>query len=397
MGVAEHLDLEELTRWRRSLHKHPEIAFEEHRTSEFVAEQLERFGLDVHRGLAQTGVVGTLHNGEGKSIGLRADLDALPMSELNTFEHRSEVKGCMHACGHDGHTTMLLGAAKYLSEHQEFQGSVHFIFQPAEEGLGGGRVMVEEGLFDKFPVDAVFGMHNWPGMDAGTFAVRPGAMMAASDTFEITVTGRGCHGAMPHMGVDPVMVGAQIVGALQNIVSRNIHPLSSAVVSVTQFHSGEAWAVVPESAVLRGTARSFEEPVRQQVEQRIGEVARGIAAAHGATVDITYTRHYPPTVNSYREAEFCAEVMESLVGADKVKRDPVPSMGAEDFSFMLEQRPGAYVWIGNGPGEGGCVLHNPHYDFNDAVIGLGVEYWVTLAQRFLAQTDSESSCASHKA
>lgn len=385
MGVIDRLDLGELTRWRRAIHKHPELAFEEHRTSQFVAERLERFGLEVHRGLAKTGVVASLQNGSGKTIGLRADLDALPMTELNRFEHRSEVNGCMHACGHDGHTTMLLGAAKYLAEHRDFCGSVRFIFQPAEEGLGGGRVMVEEGLFDQFPVDAVFGMHNWPGMDAGTFAVRPGPMMAASDTFEIVVTGQGCHGAMPHMGVDPVVVGAQIVGALQTVASRNVHPLSSAVISVTQFHAGEAWAVVPESAVLRGTARSFEEPVRKLIEARIGEIATSIAQAHAATAKVTYKRHYPPTVNSEDEAAFCAEVMESMVGADKVDRNPLPSMGAEDFSFMLQKRPGAYAWIGNGPGEGGCVLHNPHYDFNDAVIGLGVEYWVRLVRRFCSQ------------
>ncbi len=383
-SIAQNID--EMTAWRRDIHAHPETAFEEVRTAEIVARKLESWGIEVHRGLATTGIVGTLRGGRsnGPAIGLRADLDALPMEEKNDFAHRSTIAGKMHGCGHDGHTSMLLGAAKYLAETRNFDGTVHFIFQPAEECEGGGRVMVEEGLFDKFPVEGVYGMHNMPGMAAGSFAVRAGPMMAARDTFEITVTGRGHHAAMPHQGVDPVLVASQIVGALQTIVSRGTDPVDALVLSVTQIHAGNSWNAIPDDAVLRGTTRSLRPEVQQGLEAAIGRVAEGVAAAHGARAEVRYEIGYPPTVNSAAESELAAAAAIATVGAENVDLAPNPTMGAEDFSFMLQKRPGCYVWIGNGPGEGSCLLHNARYDFNDEILPVGAAYWVTLAQTLLA-------------
>ena len=367
------------------------MAFEEHATAAFVARQLSEFGLQVHQGLAGTGVVGSLVAGEGEggAIGLRADMDALPITEANHFGHRSEHSGTMHACGHDGHTAMLLGAARYLAATRRFRGTVHFIFQPAEEAEGGGRVMVEEGLFTRFPVAAVYGMHNWPGLPVGRFAVRPGPMMASFDIFEIVITGKGTHGAMPHLGADPIVAGAAIVQALQTIVSRNVDPLDAAVVSVTRFNAGHTWNAIPETAVLAGTTRALRAEVRNQVEAAVHRIAASVAAAHGVAADIRYERRYPPTVNDPVEAGRATVAAASVVGIDHVDRDPLPSMGAEDFAFMLQQRPGCYVWIGNGPVDGDRALHSPHYDFNDAILPLGASYWARLVETMLPEDGAE--------
>ncbi len=371
---------DDMTGWRRDLHRHPETAFEEQRTSDLVAEQLAAFGIDVHRGLATTGVVGTLKNGYGPAIGLRADMDALHIHELNAFDHRSVNDGKMHACGHDGHTAMLLGAARYLAETKRFNGTVHFIFQPAEENEGGARVMIEEGLFDQFPVKSVYGMHNQPGLDVGKMAIRSGPAMAAFDVFTLTVTGRGAHGAMPHLGVDPIVIAAEIVGALQTIASRTTDPLDSVVVSVTQFHSGDTWNVIPESAVLAGTARSFRAEVQATLEPTMRRIAEGIAAAHDATIELVYEERYPATFNHVGETEIAANVAATIVDPANVDLDPAPCMGSEDFAFMLQNKPGSYIFIGNGPGESGCMLHNPHYDFNDDILPIGASYWAGLVE-----------------
>ncbi|MET0371938.1 MAG: M20 aminoacylase family protein [Sphingobium sp.] len=374
---------EDMTRWRHVLHQHPEIAFQEFRTSDFVADRLADFGIAVERGIAGTGLVATLRRGEGPSVGLRADMDALPVTEANHFDHVSQAPGRMHACGHDGHTVMLLGAARYLAETMNFRGTVHFIFQPAEEGEGGGRKMIEEGLFDRFPVERVFGMHNWPGMPVGQFGVRPGPMMASSDSWEIVVRGKGGHAAMPDQCTDPVVAAAQIVLALQTIVSRNLHPVDAGVVSVTQVHGGDAFNVIPSAIVLRGTARAFRPETRDLIERRIGEIARGIAQAGGCTADYLYDRRYPATVNAEAEAALAADIAALIVGEANVDRDPVPTMGGEDFAFMLEEKPGAYLFIGNGPSDGGRVLHSPHYDFDDALLPLGASYWAKLVETLL--------------
>lgn len=376
----------EMTSWRHHLHMHPETAFEEHRTSQFVAKTLESFGLEVHRGLARTGVVATLRgdsHGGTNAIGLRADMDALHIHEQNAFVHRSRHDGKMHACGHDGHTAMLLGAAKYLAEFRNFSGTVHFIFQPAEENEGGGRAMVEEGLFEKFPCDTVFGMHNFPTMPVGQFGLRAGPMMASYDIFEISLTGRGSHAAMPHVGVDPLLTGSHILQGLQSIVARNIDPIDAGVVSVTQFHGGDTWNVIPETAVLRGTVRAFRVETQDLVEKRLTEITQNIACAFGAAAQIRYERRYPPLVNSEHETAVCAEVLRTIVGEQGVQDSIDPVMGAEDFAFMLHEKPGCYVFIGNGPGAGGCALHNPHYDFNDEILPLGASYWVRLTQHLL--------------
>ena len=374
----------ELAAFRRDLHAHPEVAFEEHRTAGRIAAELERLGIEVDRGLARTGVVGTLRAGSGtRAIGLRADMDALPIEERNGFDHRSRHAGRMHACGHDGHATMLLGAARYLAETRRFDGTVHFIFQPAEENEGGGQVMVREGLFDRFPVEAVYGMHNWPGMPAGQFGLRPGPMMAGFNLFEILVTGRGAHAAMPHQGIDPVVAGSALVQALQTLTSRNVGPLDSGVVSVTQFHAGDTWNVIPSEVVIRGTTRAFTPAVQDLLEDGLRRLSSGIAAAHGCGVSVRYERRYPALVNSEPQSRIAREVLESLVGAGNVHWGCEPTMGGEDFAFMLQARPGCYVFIGNGPGEGGCMLHNPHYDFNDDILALGASYWVRLVEHCL--------------
>lgn len=385
-GMATGMDrlTADMTEWRRDLHAHPETAFEEQRTSDFVAEKLASFGLEVHRGLAKTGLVGILRNGEGPMIGFRADMDALHIHEETNLPHSSRNPGRMHACGHDGHTAMLLGAARHLTENPNlFQGTIVFIFQPAEENEGGGRVMVEEGLFDRFPVEKVFGMHNWPGLEVGRIALRPGPLMAAYDIFELTLTGRGTHAGMPHMGTDTIMVGSQIVGAWQTIAARSVHPIDSAVVSVTQFHAGDTWNVLPATAVLRGTVRTFRPEVQDLVQRRMTEVATAIAGGFGVEASLRYERRYPPTTNSAKETELARQAAARVVGEDALDLDPMPSMGAEDFSFMLQKRPGCYIWVGAGPSDQGRNLHSPHYDFNDAVLPIGASYWVRLAETVL--------------
>ena len=382
--IAEfHADM---TEWRRAIHAHPETAFEEVATGDFVAEKLAEFGIEVDRGLAGTGVVGTLKgNGEGPAIGLRADMDALHIVEKNEVDWRSRIDGKMHACGHDGHTTMLLGAARYLAETRNFSGTVHFIFQPAEEHEGGGRVMVEDGLFEKFPMETVWGMHNFPGMEIGKFGVRAGPAMAAADSFDIAIRGQGVHAAAPHLGTDAILAGAQIVTALQTVASRTIDPLQSVVISVTQFHGGDTYNVIPEDVVLRGTARTLDDGVRDAVEPALRRIVDGVAAAAGVSAELTYIPGYPPTVNHEAESEFAAAIAAEVAGAGNVLRDLDPKMGAEDFSYMLNERPGCYIWLGNGPGESGCWLHNPHYDFNDDILPLGASYWARLTETRLAR------------
>ncbi|MEN9476178.1 MAG: hypothetical protein RLZZ300_319 [Pseudomonadota bacterium] len=376
--------LAELTALRRDIHAHPELAFNENRTADIVARELERYGLEVHRGIAKTGVVGVLRAGtSSRMLGLRADMDALPLCELNEFPHHSKHQGKMHACGHDGHTAMLLGAARYLADNPDFDGIAVFIFQPAEESEGGAAVMIEDGLFERFPVEAVFGLHNWPGIPVGQMMAMPGPVMAGTCAFEISVRGHGCHAAMPHQGIDAIVTGSQLVQALQTVVSRTLHPCESAVVSVTQFHAGEAWNIIPEEVILRGTIRTFKPEIQEAVERAIERLCSGIAAANGAQINVHFDHRYPPTVNSPAEAKFCQQVAAEVFGADKVLTDILPSMGAEDFAYMLNEKPGCYVWLGNGPGTGGCTLHNPHYDFNDELLTLGASYWVNLVRRWL--------------
>ncbi len=381
---------------RRDIHAHPELCFEEVRTADLVARQLAGWGIPVHRGLGRTGVVGTVHGRDGgacgRAIGLRADMDALPMQEFNTFAHTSRHAGKMHACGHDGHTAMLLAAAQHLAQHRDFDGTVHLIFQPAEEGGGGAREMVQDGLFEQFPMQAVFGMHNWPGMPVGTFAVSPGPVMASSNEFKIVINGKGGHAAMPHTGIDPVPIACQMVLAFQTIVSRNKKPIDAGVVSVTMVHTGEATNVVPDHCELQGTVRTFSLEVLDLIERRMRQVAEHTCAAHEATCTFEFVRNYPPTINSAPEAAFARRVMQGIVGDAQVL-DQEPTMGAEDFAFMLQALPGAYCFIGNGEGDhraighggGPCMLHNPSYDFNDDLIPLGATYWVQLARQWLAQ------------
>jgi hippurate hydrolase len=384
--VLEFAD--ELTEIRRDIHAHPEIGFEEERTADIVAAKLKEYGCEVHRGLAKTGVIGTIRRGNSlRAVGLRADMDCLPMQEANTFAHRSTNDGKMHACGHDGHTTMLLGAARHLARTKNFDGVVHFIFQPGEEGFGGGRVMVQEGLFDKFPCDAVFAMHNKPGIPVGQMATTLGPLLAASDRFDIKVKGTGTHAAHPHSGNDPFIIGSQIVLALQTIPARNVDPIDSAVISVGFMRGGSAYNVIPDELHIGGTVRSFRPEVQELLEKRMGEVARGTASAYGATCEFSYRRGYPPTINHAGEAEFAAEVAAEICGEDNVSTTIAPSLGGEDFSYMLNKRPGAMLWLGNGPGEGGCFLHNTKYDFNDTALPYGVSFFVRLAERFLARAE----------
>ncbi len=381
---------------RRDIHAHPELCFEEVRTADVVAQKLTEWGIPIHRGLGKTGVVGIVKGRDGgasgRAIGLRADMDALPMQEFNTFAHASQHHGKMHACGHDGHTAMLLAAAQHFAKHRNFDGTVYLIFQPAEEGGGGARVMIEDGLLDRFPMQAVFGMHNWPGMKMGQFAVSPGPVMASSNEFKITIHGKGGHAAMPHTGIDPVPIACQMVQAFQTIISRNKKPVDAGVISVTMMHTGEATNVVPDSCELQGTVRTFTLEVLDMIEARMKQVAEHTCAAHEATCDFEFVRNYPPTVNSAAEADFARKVMASIVGEANVLVQE-PTMGAEDFAFMLQARPGAYCFIANGDGGhrdlghggGPCTLHNPSYDFNDDLIPLGATYWVRLAEEWLAQ------------
>ena len=382
----------EIQQIRRDIHAHPELCYEEHRTSEIVATKLQEWGIPVVRGLGGTGVVGIINNGSSeRAIGLRADMDALPMQEINSFAHTSQHAGKMHACGHDGHTAMLLGAAHYLSKYKLFDGTVYVIFQPAEEGGGGARAMIDDGLFEKYPMEAVFGMHNWPGAAVGTFGVTPGPMMASSNEFYVTVKGKGAHAAQPHKGIDPIIAAIQIAQSWQSIVSRNASPLESAVLSVTQIHSGSATNVIPDEAELVGTVRTFSTSMLDMIEHRMRTIAEHTAAAFDASVEFKFKRNYPPLVNHAKETAFATEVMRAVVGVENVDAQVEPTMGAEDFAFMLQEKPGCYVFIGNGDGDhrdighglGPCNLHNPSYDFNDDLLPIGATYWVRLAETYL--------------
>ena len=383
---------DEFTAIRRDLHAHPELRYDEHRTAGLVAERLAGWGLEVTRGLGGTGVVATLRAGKSsRSVGLRADMDALPVLEQNQFPHRSLHPGRMHACGHDGHTTMLLAAARYLAGRRNFDGTAHFIFQPAEEGGAGARAMIEGGLFKRFPCEAVFGIHNWPGLPAGHFAVNPGAIMASSNEFRITVRGKGGHAAMPHNTRDPVFAAIQIANGLQGIITRNKKPVDTAVLSITQLQAGEASNVIPDEASLGGTVRTFNIEALDLIESRMRKLAAATAAAHDCTAETGFERNYPPTINSPAETEFAVSVMREVCGADSVITNVEPTMGAEDFAFMLLEKPGCYAFIGNGDGahrtsghgEGPCMLHNASYDFNDELIPMGATYWVRLVERYL--------------
>ena len=376
----------EMTTWRRDIHAHPELGFHESRTADLVATRLESFGVEVHRGVGKTGVVGVLRNGGSKrTIGLRADMDALPILEANGFAHCSTHRGVMHACGHDGHTTMLLGAAKYLARTRRFDGTVVFIFQPAEEGLGGALAMIDDGLFERFPCDAIFGMHNRPKLAVGRMAVRAGPMMAGGAFFDIDIEGRGTHGARPEAGIDPLLAGVQIASTLQTIVSRNVAPLESAVLSITQFHAGDAYNVVPQRARLSGTVRAFSRDTMALVESNMRRIAGNTAAAMGATATVDFRVNFAPTINDAAEAEFAASVCDELVGAERVDRSPPLIMASEDFSFMLEKVPGCYINIGNGDVEGACEVHNPSYDFNDASLPLGASFFARVIEKKLAK------------
>jgi amidohydrolase len=387
----------EMAQLRRDLHAHPELAFEEHRTAELIAGKLAEWGIEVHRGLGRTGVVGLIQGRDGgacgRSVGLRADMDALPMTELNTFGHASRHPGRMHGCGHDGHVAILLAAARELASRRDFDGTVVLIFQPAEEGGGGAREMVAEGLFERFAAEAVFGLHNWPGLPAGSLAVSPGPVMASSNEFLIRIRGKGGHAAMPDRTLDPIPVACQLVQAFQTIVSRNVKPIDTAVISVTMIHTGEATNVVPDACEIQGTVRTFSHTVLDLVERRMRELSLHTCAAFGAECEFEFVRNYPPTVNSGPEAAFAREVALDVVGA-ALTLEQEPTMGAEDFAYMLQARPGAYLFLGNGDGAhraaygaghdaGPCMLHNPHYDFNDGLIPVGASYWVALATRWL--------------
>ena len=379
-SIADRAD--ELKGWRRELHQHPEICYEEVWTSDFVAAKLESFGIEVHRGMGKTGVVGVLRgNGDSdRAIGLRADIDALPMQELNEFEHKSKIPGRMHACGHDGHTTMLLGAAQYLAETRNFDGTVYFIFQPAEEGGGGGLAMIEDGLFREFDMQTVWGMHNWPSMDMGLAGIHDGVCMANADEFTMVIRGRGGHAAQPHMTLDPIPCGAAIVQSLQTVVSRRVSPVDSAVVSVTIFQAGSAKNVIPDNVRIGGTARCFRKETRKLLEDSIREISESTAALYGCEIDFEWHAGYPATVNHAAEAERAAQAMETVIGEDNVDRDVEPSLGGEDFAYMLEEKPGAYIWLGAGLAKDGATLHNDRYDFNDDILASGASYWARLVE-----------------
>ncbi|BCQ27976.1 amidohydrolase (plasmid) [Caballeronia sp. NK8] len=390
--IAQSRD--EIQAIRRDIHAHPELCYEEARTAELVAQKLENWDIEVTRGLGKTGVVGVLKKGTGKrAIGLRADMDALPIPESNTFAHASRHENKMHACGHDGHTAMLLGAAQYLAKHRDFDGTVVFIFQPAEEGGGGAKAMIDDGLFERFPVDAVFALHNWPGMAAGEFGARAGATQASSNEFEIRIEGVGSHAAIPHDGVDPVFTALQIGTGLQSIVTRNKRPIDAAVLSITRMQAGHAVNAIPTTATLAGTVRTFSVDVLDLIETRMKEIVAATAAAYRCKAEVSFIRNYPPTVNTEAETHFALGVMRDVAGAARVNTNIDPTMGAEDFSFMLLERPGCYGYIGNGVGAhreqghglGPCTLHNSSYDFNDDVLTLGSTYWVRLVEKFLAR------------
>ncbi|QRR33520.1 amidohydrolase [Hydrogenophaga sp. YM1] len=389
---------------RRDIHAHPELCFEEVRTADLVAAKLTEWGIPIHRGMGTTGVVGIVHGRDGgacgRAIGLRADMDALPMQEHNRFAHASQHAGKMHACGHDGHTAMLLAAAQHFAKHRHFDGTVYLIFQPAEEGGGGAREMIKDGLFSEFPMEAVFGMHNWPGLPTGSFAASAGPVMASTSEFKITIRGKGGHAALPHTGIDPVPVACQMVMGLQTIITRNKKPVDAGVISVTMIHTGEATNVVPDHAELQGTVRTFTYEVLDLIEKRMKEIAEHTCAAYGTACEFEFKRNYPPTVNHPAETAFAREVLAEIVGPERVLAQE-PTMGAEDFAYMLQAKPGCYVFIANGDGghrevghgEGPCVLHNPNYDFNDDLIPLGATYWVRLAEKWLAQPRANGGAA----
>jgi len=379
----------QMVTWRHHLHKHPELSFKEEMTSDFIASILESHNIEMHRGLAVTGIIATIHGQKkGGVIGLRADMDALPIQEKNEFSHKSVHDGKMHACGHDGHSTMLLGAAIYLKENNDFAGTVHCIFQPAEEGGGGGRVMVEEGIFEKFPCDAVYGMHNFPGIAEGQFAVHDTAVMAANETLKIKIKGKGGHAAMPDLCIDPVVVGAQIISALQTVVARNVAPLNSAVVSITMVNAGFASNVVPDELELTGSLRYFSNEIGNKVKDKIKNIVEGLSKSMGASASFESIPNYPATINTPKHAELCAIAASMIVGNKNVLRNEQPTMGSEDFAFLLNALEGAYIWIGNGlvpedSPKGGCMLHNTQYDFNDEILPIGSSYWVELVRSIL--------------
>jgi len=394
MQVIESIlaDAAQIAAVRRDLHAHPELCFEERRTADVIAKQLSDWGVPIHRGMGTTGIVAIFKNGTSdRAVGLRADMDALPITEFNTFDHKSTVPGKMHACGHDGHTAMLLAAAKHLSKHRNFDGTVYLIFQPAEEGGGGAREMIKDGLFEKFPMEAIFGAHNWPGLAVGQFSLKSGPAFASSNEFRIVIRGKGAHAAMPHNGIDPVPVACQMVSAFQTIISRNKRPIDAGVISVTMVHAGEATNVVPDSCEMRGTVRTFTHEVLDLIEKRMQEVAEHTCLAFGAECEFEFKRNYPPTINHPDETAFARRVMTDMVGADNVIEFE-PTMGAEDFSYFLQAKPGCYFLIGNGDGAhremghgmGPCMLHNPSYDFNDDLIPLGGSLWVRMAEAWLA-------------
>lgn len=387
--LAADSDLhQEITTWRQDFHAHPETAFEEFRTAEKIISVLQTLpNIEVHSGIATTGIVAVLtgkHGDNGKMIGLRADIDALNITEETDVNYRSVNEGKMHACGHDGHTSMLLGAAKYLHDNADFSGRVAFIFQPAEENGGGGEVMVKEGLFERFPCDSVYGMHNWPGLPVGQFAVHEGAVMASADSFDIVIQGRGAHAAMPNLGVDPIVIASQVVTALQTIVSRNTAPTDTAVVSITQINAGSAYNIIPDTATLCGTMRTFSGSVHATLQQRIQQIVSEICQAHQASGEVHFHDAYPATINHAQEARECAKTAMQLVGEENVLLNEPPSMGAEDFSYMLMEKPGAYIWLGNG--EESYGLHHPKYNFNDEALPLGVSYWVALTYDLLGES-----------
>lgn len=367
---------------RHALHAHPETAFEEHHTAQLIADTLKKAGIEVHEGIGKTGVVAVIKHGDGPSLGLRADMDALPVTEENDIAHRSQIHGKMHACGHDGHSAMLLGTALYLNENKCWKGTVYCIFQPAEEASGGGRTMIEDGLFEKFPCDAVFGLHNWPGLPLGTFAINHGPMMAAQDLFEIAITGRGAHAAMPETGTDQLLIASEIVQNLQTIRSRKISPSDAAVLSVTQIHGGDAWNVIPDTAVIRGTVRCFDENLQHQIEAQLKSIATHTAEMHGAKAAVNYIYSYPATINHAAETDIAIKAAAKTVGDDYVKVDINPAMPSEDFAFMLRAKPGAYIWMGVDGDTPSAKLHNPHYDFNDDALELGFSYWINLVETF---------------
>ncbi len=372
--------LGEVKQWRQQIHSQPELGFKEFKTSSFIVDKLESFGIEVHQGLGGTGVVGVLKNGSGPAIGIRADIDALPIKEQNDIEHKSTHENCMHACGHDGHTSVLLGTAKHLSQHKNFSGTIYFIFQPAEEVLGGAKAMIDDGLFDKFPMDAVYGLHNWPGLPVGEIAVNNGPMMASFDTFEITLTGKGTHAAMPHLGADPIAAGAALITNIQSIVSRRISPLKSGVISVTQMNSGDTTNVIPDYAILKGTVRSFDMDVRQSMQDMLTEMVEALPPLYGVTGEMDYHIRYPVTTNDSQAYLEIKDAATKVLGTDKVNTDVEPSMASEDFSFMSQVVKGAYFWLGVDGSNPSKPLHNAAYDFNDDAIETGIKVWVSLVE-----------------